>query len=106
MSEDNKIAHTTYLIPKCRKFDFMGSSDWEIGPCITAREFRGQGIYPKVLNHITSSFGNNETIFYMIVEENNLSSIKGIEKAGFKRCGLVQKTKWLKQYRKQENMDE
>lgn len=102
---DKRIAHTSYLVPKCGKFGFLNSSDWEIGPCRTAREYRGQGIYPKVLSYITSSFGNDGTTFYMIVKENNLSSIKGIEKAGFKRCGTVKKTKLLKRY-KRENKDE
>ena len=35
----------------------------------------------------------------MIVDENNLSSIKGIEKAGFVRCGSVYISKFARRYR-------
>ena len=97
--KDHKIAHTSYQIPKCGKFAFMKKGDLEIGPCETKDEFRGQGIYPKVINHITSSAQSTDTVFYMLVAEDNLPSIRGIEKAGFVRCGTAKKSGILKRYR-------
>ena len=94
----NDIAHTSYVIPNCTKFPFMDGKDLEIGPCYTYPKFRGKGIYPKVLNEICWRKGDNGLSFYMIVDETNISSIKGIEKAGFVRCGIVKKSKFTKRY--------
>lgn len=41
-----------------------------IGPCETIESERGKGFYPY-------------RVFYMIVDEKNISSIKGVEKVGF-----------------------
>lgn len=93
------LIHTSYVIPKCYKFPFLNNNDYEIGPCFTYPEYRGQGYYPAMLRYICSSVGYEKTVFYMIVDENNASSIKGIEKAGFKRCGSVEITRLTKKYR-------
>lgn len=94
----NEIIHTSYVIPACAKFPFMSRNDLEIGPCYTYPAFRGKGIYPKVLSEICRRRGNDTSSFYMIVDETNLPSIRGIEKAGFVRCGSVQKSKFSKHY--------
>ena len=48
----NKV-HQSYVMKKCFKFPFLKKNDIHIGPCYTAEEYRGQGIYPAVLkkNH-------------------------------------------------------
>lgn len=94
----NDIIHTSYVIPACAKFPFMDRNDLEIGPCYTYPAFRGKGIYPKVLSEICRRRGNDTSSFYMIVDETNLPSIKGIEKAGSVRCGSVHKSKFSKRY--------
>lgn len=94
---DNKLVHYSYLIPRCFKFKFLNDKDYEIGPCFTLKEFRGKGIYPAVLKKITTAINENST-FYMIVSSQNISSIKGIEKAKFVKCGIVKKT-FMKNYK-------
>ena len=98
MNESEKLMHTSYLVPACAKFPFMNEVDYEIGPCLTYPDYRGQGIYPRVLRSICNKVGENNSVFYMIVDEFNKSSIRGIEKAGFIRCGTVQKSKFTKRY--------
>lgn len=95
---NGELVHTSYVIPKCYKFPFMSKWDYEIGPCFTHPKYRGKGIYPQMLKYICSSIGTKKTVFYMIVDETNLSSIKGIEKAGFQRCGTIKVTRILKRY--------
>lgn len=92
------LVHTSYVVSKCRKFPFMGKDDYEIGPCFTDPQYRGQGIYPSVLCWICNSIGNDNTAFYMIVDESNTSSIRGIEKAGFKKCGIVKIAGFTRRY--------
>ena len=98
-NDHNKIVHTSYVIPKCSKFFFMAKEDWEIGPCITAPESRGQGIYPRVLNYATSHTKDQNTYFYMLVAPDNAPSIRGIEKAGFELFGEAEKYGTFSKYR-------
>ncbi len=99
VTDGEKLVHTSMVIPKCGKFTFMNEADYEIGPCLTYPEYRGKGIYPAVINHICNSIGRDGTLFYMIVDETNTASIKGIEKAKFERCGSVDVTGITKKYK-------
>jgi len=61
-----------------------------IGPCLTYPWARGRGIYPAAIRRITSELaaqGINRV--YMVVEENNVASIKGVMKAGLEHTGDV-----------------
>lgn len=98
--KNQKIVHTSSLISKCFKFPFLKNSEYEIGPCYTVETYRGQGVYPMVLSYITAHVESSQ--FYMIVNESNSSSLRGIEKAGFQQCGTVYKTSLLKRYLKKE----
>lgn len=89
--DDNKLIHYSYLIPRCFKFKFLNDNDYEIGPCFTFNEFRGKGIYPTVLKKIIASVDAKSSL-YMMVSSQNVSSIRGIEKAKFVKCGMVKKT--------------
>lgn len=97
LDEGDNICHSSFVIPKIKKFPFMKKGDYQIGPCVTSVEHRGKGLYPFVINYIVADkdFGGE---FYMIVADTNTPSIKGIEKAGFKRVGNIKKTKLLKRY--------
>ncbi len=95
---DTKVIHTSYVFSRCFKFPFLGKKDFIIGPCFTHPDFRGKGIYPMVLDYIVNLLGEKDTKFYMVVDSENTPSIKGIEKAGFERCGEIFKTKILKRY--------
>ena len=99
ISDGDKIKHTSYVVPKCFKFTFLGESDYEIGPCYTYSQYRGQGLYPMVLRSICDSLGNIGTTFFMIVDDSNISSVRGIEKAGFVICGEIVVTKYTKIYK-------
>lgn len=98
-SESNELMHVSCVVPYCWKFNFMGQDDYEIGPCCTKKEYRGRGIYPAVLSYITSLEEYSNASFWMIISESNKSSIRGVEKAGFRQAGLILKTKFLKNYR-------
>ena len=93
-----KIIHTSYCSPKCFKFPFMQPNDWHVGPCHTDEAFKGRGIYPAVLKHICSELQHDNNSIYMIVDADNISSTRGVLKAGFKKVGLLNKTKGLKIY--------
>lgn len=93
--QTNQVIHTSYVLPRSFKFPFLSKGDMEIGPCITVKKYRGKGIYPAVLRSIIRTGAG---MFYMLVEKHNTASIHGIEKAGFKKVGLCEKTRFLKRY--------
>ncbi len=74
----NLVIHTSYVIPKCSKFPFLKDNQYEIGPCHTQKQYRGKGIYPAVLYKIAIKYPS-----FMIIDDVNLPSIKGVIKAGF-----------------------
>ena len=68
-----------------------------IGDCYTRPDYRGKSIFPFVLNYITKEIfaEDKKKEVFMIVNQDNLSSIKGIEKAGFRKCASIQTKRWL-----------
>lgn len=59
-----------------------------VGPCRTESAFRGRAIYPRVLQYVVNRLaGEGHGPFYMHVTPDNVASVRGIEKAGFTRCG-------------------
>lgn len=77
----------------------MKKGDIEIGPCQTKETYRGKGIYPFVLYQILKDYGkrNRNCVAWMIIADNNIASVKGVEKVGFKLDGKVKRNRW-KQY--------
>lgn len=89
LNECDEVVHKSAKIGKCYKFMFLGNKEFEIGPCYTLEKWRGRGIYPFVLKTIIED--EPDANYYMFVNENNTSSIRGVEKAGFHPIGLVKR---------------
>lgn len=80
------VAETISWIPM---FQFMPRNGIHIGPCRTIPEERGKGYYPYLLETIIEE--NPEKEYYMIIDKNNLSSIRGVEKVGFRQFSIGEK---------------
>lgn len=64
--------------------------DAEIKYALTLERFRGQGLYPRVLRSIAGYLREKRfRRVFICVSEDNRSSIRGIEKAGFKRIARM-----------------
>ena len=115
--EHKKKGQTTYRIKKdgCtihestvyKRLHFLGIIDKQgptIGNCFTHDDYRGQGIYPAMLNLITNKLLVEEQIpeVFVIVDVHNIPSIKGIEKAGFTLYATVKTKRFLFFYINQE----
>lgn len=98
LSENDEVVHTSFVIPKCNKFGYLGKHDLSIGPCFTMASHRGKGIYPAVLKAICDEYKSEGIDFYMVVAEDNTPSVRGIEKAGFVKCGQVEISGLTKRY--------
>lgn len=94
------IRHSAYVIPKNIKYSFLKKGEYSIGPCNTPKEFRGQGLYPYMLNYITNS---DDARYFVFIREDNSASIRGAQKAGFTECkDSVIGTKFLNIFRLQK----
>jgi len=98
-----QVIHTSYVTEKSFKFPFMSPGEIHIGPCYTAPSHRGRGIYRKVLRGICADRRETNSRAYMMVHEDNLPSIRGIEAAGFRHIGSVERTALLKVYRRTDH---
>ena len=64
--------------------------DFVIGPCVTAASHRGRGIYPAMIRAVCAQrYRQGQRRAYMVVNVHNSPSIRGIEKAGFRRVGTA-----------------
>ncbi len=68
----------------------LADKECEIMFCLTLPEFRGLGLYPGALRAIQQYLKRKgyERCF-ICVNDDNVASIRGIEKAGFRRAGSV-----------------
>jgi GNAT superfamily N-acetyltransferase len=93
---NSKIIAYAQIMPKIFIFDFMDKNGLHIGPCWTHPDFRGQGIYPYLLRKIVDDdYGSVERAdkYYIFTSTDNISSQKGIEKAGGEIFAYGYKTK-------------
>lgn len=95
--DGDRVIHISYVLQSIFKFPFLDERSLEIGPCETIQDYRNQGIYQWVLRFICYTNQGLDNAF-IIVNENNLASKLGIEKAGFRKVGIIKKTPILKRY--------
>lgn len=101
IKNEEGVVHVSYVITgglSGFKFRFMKNIDIEIGPCYTVNKHRGKNIYPYCLQNILKDKLNEKNNAYMIIDNENYSSINGVKKINFIKCGDLIKTKWLKKY--------
>ena len=66
----------------------LGDKQCEIRFCLTLPEFRGKGLYPGALRAIQRYLkGHGYERCFICVKDDNVSSIRGIEKSGFDLLG-------------------
>ncbi len=93
ITDGEVVVHKSFLYKNVRVLQLIGKSGLVIGSCYTNPIYRGRGIYPKIIIYITKDNKNKGEIF-MVVDHQNYSSIKGIEKAGYRRIAYIKAKKW------------
>ncbi len=103
VAEGDVEVHKSILFPKIHILSLIGKKGPAIGDCSTLISHRGRSLYPIVINHIANeqlNLGVSEV--FMIVNTDNVSSIKGITKAGFQRIAMIKATRFLLFYFKKD----
>ena len=90
---DNQIVHRSCIFPGYFRFPFMQKQDLQIGDTWTHPDHRGKGLATYALHEILRLRGKQGQSFWYIVEEENLASIRVVEKAGFSKVGRGIRTK-------------
>lgn len=71
---------TAQVCPKLPIFTFF-KKGYHIGRCMTVKEELGKGFYPLLLQYVIDEHPERE--YYMIVDEHNIPSQRGIDKMNF-----------------------
>lgn len=101
--DSDKIIHKSYLFHNVYLLKLLKKNGPVIGDCKTNTAYRGQSIYPFVINSIAQEIISNERKeVFIIVNQDNLSSIKGIEKAGFSKYASIKAKRWVWFYLKKQ----
>ena len=92
-----KLAHISWIIPqkKCRKrHSFVPEKAYMIAACQTVACFRGNRIFPFVLQQI-SLCGPECSEYWIFANDKSLPSLKGIEKSGARHVGRYVGNRWF-----------
>jgi RimJ/RimL family protein N-acetyltransferase len=81
------LVHRSGIFPGYFRFPFMAKNDLQIGDIWTHPIHRGRGISSFAIQQIFISRSKPGRKFWYVVENNNLPSIKVIEKIGFRKVG-------------------
>lgn len=101
IEDGTALVHNSFLYQKRHIMSVLSKTGPVIGDCVTNSDYRGKSIYPFVLNRVSKELllsGVNEV--FIIVGPDNQSSIRGIEKAGFKFFAEIKTKRFLSFYYK------
>ena len=93
---DSQNAHESYLFNNVFLLRTVKKKGPVIGDCKTWKQFRGQSMYPYTINKIAKDLLESHiNEVFIVVNQDNSSSIKGLEKAHFKKFASINATRWL-----------
>lgn len=94
--DNDAFVHCSFLYDKVHLLGLLGKKGPAIGNCLTSEAYRGQSVYPKMINRIaTASIENGVPEVFIIVNAGNAASIRGIEKAGFELYASIKAKRFL-----------
>lgn len=102
--EDGVYVHSSTLFNKLNILKLIQKKGPAIGDCYTNPDYRGNSIYPFVINYISNEMliENKIKELFIIVNSDNRSSLQGVEKAGFKKFASIKARRWIFFYFKKE----
>jgi len=97
IEENGVTVHSSFLFNKLNILRLLQKEGPAIGDCFTNPIYRGKSIYPFMISHISKELlvENKSKEVFIIVNNGNISSIRGIEKTGFKKITSIKTRRWL-----------
>ncbi len=94
---EEALSHVQWIVPAKKikgRYPFVTEGSYSIISCLTAPRFRGLGIYPAQLGRVMeSAIPSNK--YWIWTASDNISSIKGIRKAGGIKVREFIQEKWF-----------
>jgi len=97
IEDKGQVIHKSFLFKKLFLLKTINEIGPAIGDCSTLEAYKGKSIYPYVINFIAKQElqHNPQKEVFIVVNSNNESSIRGIEKAGFKKHTKIKAKRFL-----------
>jgi len=97
ITENGVLVHNSFLYEKVHVLKLLQKKGPVIGSCFTNPDYRGKSIYPFVINYIAKELieKNKNREVFIIVNSDNVNSMRGIEKAGFEYYASIKAKRWL-----------
>ncbi|HEY6142795.1 MAG TPA: hypothetical protein VIV55_05100 [Flavobacterium sp.] len=97
ITENGVVVHNSFLFEKVHVLKLLQKNGPVIGDCYTNPNYRGKSIYPFVINYIAKELIEQNKIreVFIIVNSDNVNSIRGIGKAGFEYYASIKAKRWL-----------
>jgi RimJ/RimL family protein N-acetyltransferase len=90
--DGTRVVHRSGVYPGYLRFPFMSARDLQIGDTWTDPEYRGRGLAQYAAAEIVMRLATEERRFWYLVESGNASSIRVIERVGFRCQGEGQRS--------------
>lgn len=84
---ENRLVHRSTIFPRYFRYRFMGIDDLHVADTWTDPDYRGRGLAPWAIRELVRRLKRRGREFWYVVSEDNLQSIRAVEKAGFSRVG-------------------
>ena len=91
--DEGHLIHRSCIFPGYFRFPFMQKQDLQIGDTWTDPAYRGRGLAVIAMTETIRKCAKQNRDFWYLVAEDNASSIRVAEKAGFKLFGRGVRTK-------------
>jgi RimJ/RimL family protein N-acetyltransferase len=96
ITDHGKFVHASFIFDKLNLLSILGKDGPAIGDCVTSADYRGRSIYPTVINLAAKDLlASGTPEVFIVVNSGNVSSIRGIEKAGFRPFADVKAKRFL-----------
>lgn len=93
--DGDTFVHQSFVFQKVQMLQLIGKKGPAIGDCLTMGDYKGRSIYPYVINHAARELLKHHPEVFIIVISDNVPSVRGIEKAGFKLKASIKAKKIL-----------
>lgn len=91
--DGDRLVHTSWVFKNKLLATQLGFKDsFVIGDCVTIADYRGKGIFPKILQVIASE-SQKDLIVFVSIE--NAASKKSIQKAGYEKLFCFELTRFI-----------
>lgn len=91
----DRLVHRMLVTPRWYRFPFMGANDLQLGDLWTAPDQRGAGLAGFAARAVHADFADVCDAFWYLVPENNLSSIRLVERLNYEYVGRGIRTRRL-----------